>query len=330
MKVIGTALPSTTDAISYYRGLGPLMSMARDQNIMVHNLTQFNWASLRQLSCLFMQRPYTKNHVDIFTECKYNNVPVWLDYDDLLTNMPTANPNWITYEKNDIKKNLEYLITNADVITVSTPYLGQQLLKWNKNVVVLPNGIDIDAFPYRTADCGERAKAFYWRGSHTHHKDVWTYADEIVAAAEEFKDWKFHFMADNLWFLTDRMRHEQTYIVDALPIERYFAHLWRVAASCCIVPLHDHPFNRSKSNIAYLEAVFSGAMAIVPDWEEWRHPGALLYNDNKSFLEAFKVIATGQVDVRKMSNDAWVYICDNFALNKINVKRRQVFERLIM
>lgn len=330
MKVIGTALPSTTDAISYYRGLGPLMSMVRDQNIMVHNLDKFNWASLRQLSCLFMQRPYLKNHVEVFNECKYNNIPVWLDYDDLLTDMPTSNPNWFTYEKKSTKDNIEYLVSNADVVTVSTPYLGQQLLKWNENVVVLPNGVDVDAFPYRAADAGERSKTFYWRGSHTHHKDVWTYADEIVAAAEELKEWKYHFLADNLWFLTDRMRNDQCYVTEAMPIERYYAHIWRIYPSACMVPLHDHPFNRSKSNIAYLEATFAGAMTIAPDWEEWRHPGCLLYNDGKSFREAMHVIAKGDVDVRKMANEAWTYVCDNFALNKINVKRRQVFERLIM
>jgi hypothetical protein len=37
-----------------------------------------------------------------------------------------------------------------------------------------------------------------------------------------------------------------------------------------VVPLQDNPFNRAKSNIAELEAQAAGAIAIVPDWEEWR------------------------------------------------------------
>lgn len=330
VKIIGACLPSMTDSTSYYRGLGPLGQMCKESNLVVHVLDRYNWATLRQLSCLFMLRPFNKNHVEIFEEAKFNNIPVWIDYDDLLMDMPMSNPSYFTYQKKNTKAQIDFMVKNADVVTVSTQFLAQSLVHLNQNIVVLPNGVDIDAFPYRKINPAPRAKSFFWRGSPTHHKDVWSYADEIVSASEELQDWKFHFIADSLWFLTERMRDEQCYVMEGLPIERYHAHIWRINPSACIVPLHDHPFNRSKSNIAYLEAAFSGAMAIGPDWEEWRHPGVLLYTDQKSFREAMMVVARGEIDVQKINLEAWSYICENFDVKKINVRRRQVFERLIM
>lgn len=330
MRILGVCLPNSLDTVSYYRGLGPLGTMAKGSDIIIHQVESFNWASLRQLSCLFMQRPYNNNHMDIFEEAKINNVPVWVDYDDLLTEMPMSNPAWFQYEKTNVKKNIEKIIEYADVVTVSTRFLGGKFIHLNKNIVVLPNACDLKMFPYREKDAGERAKAFYWRGSNTHHKDVWSYADEIVASAEEFSEWKYHFLADNLWFLTERMKDDQCYVMEAQKIESYYAHIWRIAPSACMVPLHECSFNRSKSNIAYIEAAFAGAVTIAPDWEEWRNPGTLVYNDKKSFYEAIRAVGKGQVDVKKMGQQAWEYVSESLSLEKINVKRRQVFERLTM
>jgi hypothetical protein len=55
-----------------------------------------------------------------------------------------------------------------------------------------------------------------------------------------------------------------------------------------IVPLTDNPFNRAKSNISALEAIYAGAIPIVPDWEEWQIPGAMRYNSFESFGETVK------------------------------------------
>lgn len=330
MRIIGMCLPSATDTTSFYRGVGPLATMAKKSNILVNHMTQYDWSTLRQMSALFMLRPYTANHIEIFAQAKMNNIPVWVDYDDLLTDMPTSNPSYFTYDKASVRKNIEYLIANADVVTVSTTFLAQKWVHLNPNMVVLPNALDLDMLPYRERNAGKRGNTFYWRGSRTHHKDVWMFTEEILRAAEASPDWKFHFLADNLWFLTDRMKHEQAIVMDGMQIEKYYAHIWSVAAAACIVPLHDCPFNKSKSNIAYLEAIFAGGVAIAPDWEEWRHPGALLYKDAKGFENAMSVVARGEVDVEKMNQEAWAYVCDNFSLDKINTKRRQVFERLIM
>lgn len=332
LRVIAAQLPARTDAISYYRGLGPLNKMAKENNMLVHQLSSYSWATLGQVSALFMQRPYTKNDKDIFVEAAVNRVPIWLDYDDLLSDIPTSNPCYFEYQKPEVKENIVFMIKAANVVTVSTQFLARQIVHLNPNVVVLPNAFDVDAVPYRDVDkdCGERSKMIYWRGSRTHHKDVWTYKKEILAAAQESKEWKYHFIGDNLWFLTDEMDNEQAIVADVMQIEKFFMHLWRIAPSACIVPLHDCKFNRAKSNIAYLEASMAGAVTIAPAWEEWSHPGIIQYKDNQQFLEAIRLVTSGEIDVRKSSNEAWAYVKQHMSLSKANVKRRQVFERILM
>lgn len=330
MRVIGTVIPAIADSCSFYRGMGPLGEIARKSDIMIHSMEKFHWASMSQISLLFMQRPYTENHKEIMEQALFNNIPIWVDFDDLLFDVPTDNPNWFTYQKKSNVEAVKFCMENADVISVSTNYLGEQISRWNKNVVVIPNAMDVDRYPYRGhMEVGKMSRSFFWRGSRTHLRDLMTYADPIIEAGPLNDAWKYHFIGDNAWPITDRMRDDQCYVMDAMGIEEYMMHIWRIAPSCGLVPLHDSAFNRSKSNIAWMESVFAGAIAIAPNWEEWAHPGTLLYTDQKSFHEAMKVVINEEIDVHKVNKQAWEYICDTLALSKVNNARRQIIEKLM-
>ncbi len=107
------------------------------------------------------------------------------------------------------------------------------------------------------------------------------------------------------------------------------ASLSEAAPSAMIFPLHEHPFNRCKSNIAWLEATFAGAACIAPDWAEWRHPGVLNYTDEHSFSDQMNSVMRGDVDVEDLARTSWAYIQDNLTLEKVNKLRWQVVTSLL-
>lgn len=324
MLKLGTHIPNMTDATSLYRAMGPIANMRiQYPDLTTHHLHKYNWATLAELDVLFMQRPYTIDEVGIMEMAKDDGIPVWIDYDDLLLNVPTDNPAYFLYSAAEKVKNMRFLIENADHVTVSTPELKTQIQKLNKNITVIPNAIDMRYFSYRK-EPPKRMRRVAWRGSKTHHRDVFTYCQMIHAKHMEHKAWEWHFIGDNLWFLTDNMVHERTMVVRPLEWPEYFRHMWQIAPAVMMVPLHEHPFNWCKSNIAWLEAAFAGAVTIAPDWGEWQRPGILNFKNETEFGEQLEKVLAGGLDVTAMAKDAWDYIQDNLTLEKVNRVRLEV------
>ena len=96
-----------------------------------------------------------------------------------------------------------------------------------------------------------------------------------------------------------------------------------------MVPLADHPFNRSKSNIAYLEAIYSGAICVAPDWDEWRHPGVLTYTGKESFqaqLQRAITMPADELDAEwRRGRD---YVETALTIDVVNNVRSAVLDRL--
>lgn len=143
--------------------------------------------------------------------------------------------------------------------------------------------------------------------------DVYRYADDIAALAHSHPDWEWVFMGMYPWFLKDKMPPEKMRILRPCGIGEYFQVLSRMDASIMVVPLVDNPFNRAKSNIAQIEAAVAGAVAIVPDWYEWKHNGSMNY-DAFNFRAILKAVMLPSVlnlseyvqESRNHFSDEWV------------------------
>lgn len=254
-------------------------------------------------------------------------VPVILDYDDFLFDLPTDNPAYFLYMAPEKQKAMQYLIENADHIMVSTPDLKQKLERLNKNITVVPNAIDMRCFPYRQ-EPPKRQKRVLWRGSRTHQRDVFQYCQTIFQTHQKFPDWMWYFIGDNLWVLTDNLEHKRTIVMEPMEWPKYFREIWKMAPSMMLVPLHQHSFNYAKSNIAWIEGAFAGAVTIAPAWPEWDRPGVLTYESEIEFGVQMEKVMSGSVEVEQLAADAWNYVQDNLTLEKVNKLRIEVLRSL--
>lgn len=327
-------IPNRKDATSLYRAMGPLGELRRqDPRISVDLVPEYSWDMFAMSNIFFLQRPYTNAHLDMVLMAKDNGVPVWIDYDDDLFSVPVSNPAYRVYGSESVKKNVANIISHADAVTVSTPFLKKQLERGpaplNKNITVIPNAFNSRIFNYRIQPPKDRRRLVMWRGSSTHHKDLQVHMTELVSAINRDSTWTWLFQGDKPWFLFERLGNNAVFS-DSLDPILYFKHMHETKPPVMIVPLHDCEFNRAKSNIAWMEAAFFGAMTIAPAWEEWDRPGCVTYKDPKSFGEVLESVMRGEFDPTVEAEKAWDYINDNLLLRDVNKIRTRVIESLLV
>lgn len=326
--------PNPKDATSLYRGMGPLCELQRKnpEISLITFVNEYSWMIFSMADVFFLQRPYASSHLEMVQMAKDNKVPVWVDYDDDLFTVPVSNPAYRVYANEEVRRTVARIISMADYVTVSTNFLKNQLERGpaplNKNIKVVPNALNERIFDYRTRPTGDRKKLIMWRGSTTHHKDLWHHLAPIVDSVNSDSTWTWLFQGDKPWFLFERLG-ENAIFADSIDPIQYFKQMHAMKPSTMVVPLHDCEFNRSKSNIAWLEAAFFGAMTIGPNWEEWQKPGCINYDSVDNFAGILKRLRLGEWDPTVESEKAWAYIQENLFLSKVNSLRLQVIEELI-
>jgi len=271
------------------------------------------------LDVMMLQRPFTQEHAMVARTCKVLNVPLWVDYDDLYSAFPNwALPQRQTYCNPHVYENMRQCLDIAEVVTVSTD--GLKLV--SPKAQVIPNALNTEIWPMRN---GPRQQIISWRGSGGHGGDL----DEVLPALEKlaaaYPDWPQHYFGVPHFKCLDwGVQH---------PFSDPFSWMERfceAAPAVHIVPLNDCPFNRAKSNNAWLEATAAGALVVAPNMPEWKRPGIINYAGPSSFYETVKEVIHLSADVREMMvNQSRDYIHANLTLGKVNRKRIDILKKIV-
>lgn len=280
---------------------------------------------------VFFQRPSAAKHVEAIRLAKDMGKPVWVDYDDDLMSVPTDNPAYVIYGRMDIQKNVAEIIDMADAVTVSTQALADNMTERGliKDYRVIENALDINQFPWATEGLApDRTNTVMWRGSPSHFRDVLSVTPELTSIINDSVDWTFEFMGDRLWFLTDRCNPLKTKFTPPMTMIEYSKHIYAAAPKLFFAPLIDTPFNRAKSNIAWLEATFAGAVCVCPSLPEWTNPGALIYTDNFKEVLSTAMMVTDEMRTGLLKS-SWEVIMEKYNLDTQNQKRELVINSLI-
>lgn len=285
---------------------------------------------------------------------KANRKQVWIDYDDWLYGVPLFNKASRIYNNPAIQNNMSTMLAKADIVSVSTPFLQEQvrsiirriakgaqsepgLLLDPSKVVVVPNAYDMDLMNPLTeaAKPPHQNKIVAWRGSGTHDKDLLCVTPALKEAIGKHLDWTYNFIGEPFW-LTIEMLDEVPGIKDSNviltetidPID-YLGFLEKTRPALMIVPLDDCPFNRSKSNIAWIEATHAGAVTLAPDFEEWRRPGIINYTDSKDFEVKLDSFLRGELDGGYQWRQSRDFIKNTLTLTKVNERRQDIINCLV-
>jgi hypothetical protein len=320
--------PNVIDTCSFYRSGGVAPDLRKRMNIEIDvrswDMVALHWQSLLDYNLIMMQRPFNSQSLQLGLYIKDLGIPLWVDYDDLLLDLPEENTLLLKITE-PVKEIIKNVISIADVVSVTTTRLKEELSPFSKNIEVIPNAFN-DYIFHKREPLKPREKIVAWRGSESHIADLLNAALFINELMKIHHDWGFLFMGYNPWFITKGENFRHVPVADPMV---YFKHFLAVAPAVMHVPLNDSVFNRCKSNIAYIEAAYFGAACLAPGWEEWSKPGCLNYVSLIEYAQLLELAIEDQGECRKLSKLAWDYVSDNLMLSKINNQRENLIKNLM-
>jgi len=324
----------TSPTTDYYRSVAPLFYLSKitggDIQIVCTKPSDADWHTFFTSDIVFFSRPNGSALLDIIQEVKKMGKRTWCDYDDLLGELSDYNPAKVHFGREEIIKSVEQIISFADLVTVSTPYLKSKYDEYaQKETVVLKNAYD--NFHTRFAPIkpqGDPIKLF-WRGSMTHLGDIATVKESIDRLIESPK-WRVKFFGLHEWALKPFFPDGYELAGWENRLFTYFDGFKAQKPDWFIYPLVDDSFNQSKSNISAIEAITAGAGVLAPSgFPEFVAPGIINYEDEAHLNELLDKIERKEIDKGETVREGQQWLREFVTVEKENEKRLKLIAGLM-
>ena len=199
----------------------------------------------------------------------------------------------------DIRTNIEHFLSHCDAICVSTEPLRRAYSKYNEHIYVLPNSI-WPRVPARARN--NRLPVVGWSGAIGHDMDFMRARDALETIASTGEAYVKLFTFDD--FPDGPTVQKMPFV----PWKGYYQTLAALDLDVGIVPLADHRFNVSKSNIRYLEYTMAGTTIIASNVGpfgttiEHEQTGILIYEDEEWLPQIRRVLTDPDLANRLLEN----------------------------
>lgn len=229
-----------------------------------YHITCSSELSIADMYCYDMivfQRHFEDKVKPLWEAARDSGAILAYETDDDFFNIRPSNPAHKFIHNNE-KQNVRNFMKAADVVIVSTNFLREQMKIHNKNIYVVPNMIELDVnylanCPYDMSDGVRIAYA----GGPSHVDDFRGMDGVIPKLLDTFGDKiRVCFMGWIPSFLKDDNRIK---FVPWLPMKEYSRALASIQPHIGIVPLEHNIFNKSKSNVKWLEYTAVGAATVA-------------------------------------------------------------------
>lgn len=313
---------SLSHTASWWRSWGPLAQMSREyENFTPIALDAVDWTVMRFCSLAFIQAPHHFKMWQIANMARSHKVPVVIDVDDDVWDMPRGNPGRVALTRDMIDWATKG-VQMADAVTVSTVALYERVRSLGaKRVELIPNALP-EFVTWHDRPC---SKVVWWRGSEWHRHNIRSVASELLHEINRNPDWHWIFAGTDPDEITTQITHDNFSVRPTIDIFMYHEHLAQAAPAILINPLLDHPFNYAKSNIGWMEAAMAGGAILAPDFPEYRQPGAVTYKPGEFGSKLSDMLKGARPDraLARTEIDA------NWRLRPMNVKRMELFKSLL-
>ena len=263
-------------------------------------------------NALFIHLPHTKEDYELIERAAKWGLKVWIDLDDNYWEIPPLNRAHNFFDKDRLKI-LDNCLRLADLITVSTDPLNEYISKFNFircPIATVNNAINDfvlgEFFPTAWNYQGGEV-TINWRGSETHVPDLLAY--KWAFTKRDNIKWQF-------WGYDPRLLTSKWYgsldEYEVKPYEKsvldYFMSFRRAATDVLFIPLEDNEFNRGKSRIGAIEAVWGGVYPLccagIPEFADF-FPRT--ENEIGRFIDG---LAGGDADLIALCNEQYLHMVE--------------------
>ncbi len=199
---------------------------------------------------------------DLIEEIFASGCCVVYESDDLLTEkLPETN-----YLVKPYQEHIPYIIDvikRADLVTTSTQFLAEKFSHFNPNVRILPNLIDQKLWLKKLPVIAKKVQTIVFSGTQGHETDLKSIEKCLLTLHEKYQGKiKFIFIGCSTPVLKELPGTEY---YDLVPYREYSSFLQNLSVDIAIIPLLEGEFNKSKSNIKWLEYSMCGIAGVYSD-----------------------------------------------------------------
>lgn len=328
MKKILMRTPNARDGVSLYRHWGPMLDLEKRDYvklITMNNDSEITHDHYYKKSHLaFVNRPAKIYDQAFVEECEKHDIPIWIDIDDNVFELPTNN-NAYDYFNETAKKILLFCLRRAKIVTVATHPLQDYLRRmFQIDSRIIPNALDDSLLKYKKEF--RRNNKILWRGSKEGERALRHYSEELIILNEDIKmDW--HFWGLNPYWLNfmPKWSNPINYI-------DYIRRMSQLNPSICFMTHLNTEFDRTKSTNGWLETTLSGSVCLVPDFGDWNKLETVFNHEIENcseFYDKFLYMIEAKDDelYEKWSN-SMKFIENNLLLSIINEERLKIINSL--
>ena len=212
------------------------------------------------------------------------------------------------------------LLKIADHVTVTTKTIKEEVQKYNKNITILPNYLDMEVWNIPIVPNETDIVRIGWAGSVTHRADIMIPLPAIKRILKEFPKTKFVFCGDDFLFqhLEDVNPMQYEYVLGTGDYYSWPNLEHTLIFDIGIAPLVDNPFNHGKSNLKFLEYGMIKAAGIYspPAYTGTvRHgeTGFIAKTPDEWYLY-LKRLVTSSATRKYIAENAYKYVRRNFSI----------------
>jgi hypothetical protein len=323
------AFPFSKGAVGEFRTRSPLNFLAREGLVEVcylpnHENIYSPWVPSKydviraNPDVLYLNNTLQDEHYSLIEWIRAETeIKVIFSLDDLIISLPKKNDAKRFLHK-DIRHRLRRTLALCDRLIVSTQPLADAFSTYCKDVVVIPNSMDIDRWSTVTCETNAvRSKIrIGWAGGELHRGDLDMIVEVVKETSQQY-DWVFMGMCP------DELKpyiHEYHSFVS---LDEYPEKMASLDLDLAIAPLEVNEFNRAKSNLRLLEYGMLGWAVICTDiypYQTNNPPVVTVENTKEAWLAAILEVTVGLEELKEQGMELKNWVTTNYSLNEVSVQ----------
>ncbi len=297
----------------YYRTLAPGLAMAQQQGVYVINLTNVHRKKeeiMRKADVLILKNICDPDMLPLIKERKQQKKLTVYELADDLGAIPFWNPVHFFYKDQEnlllFKRSANY----CDAIQFSVPELQRLYSYLNPCSAVFPNQIT-DIPPERKFENSKKI-IIGWGGSHGHLEDMAEVAGPLMDWIISKDNVHLYLMcSDPIWALFEHLPAKQKKRFKPGSLDDYCSFLKKINIG--LAPLKDTAFNRSRSDVKFLEYAVHGVVPVVqasvPYISTVKHgETGFLFEDASGMLDVLEMLTDDGNLISKVAQNAREYV----------------------